>query len=286
MEETAAIRAKVEAAAWAIRERSEVEPRFGITLGTGLGGIVGDMEVEDRIPYATLPGFPEPRVMSHGGSLILGRLGGQPVAALEGRYHYYEGYTLEEITLPVRVLKQLGVEVAIFSNAAGGLSPTFQKGDLMLVVDHINLMGVNPLIGPNDDSLGPRFPDMCEPYDREAIRRLREIALREGIPTQEGVYAALTGPCLETRAEYRFLRTIGADAVGMSTVPEVIVAVHSGLKSVGISCITDICLPDALEPVDIDEILSVAAAAEPRFTRLVRCFLESYSLQSGPRDTI
>lgn len=277
MQNTSSLREKVETAAWAIRETSKLTPRFGITLGTGLGGIVREMDIESRLPYPTIPGFPEPRVMSHDGNLILGTLAGQPIAVLEGRYHYYEGYTLEEITLPVRVLKKLGVELAVFSNAAGGLDPAFQKGELMVITDHINLMGVNPLIGANDESLGPRFPDMCEPYDMETVRRLQALALEEKISVQTGVYAGLTGPCLETRAEYRFLRTIGADAVGMSTVPEVIVAVHSGLKSVGISCITDICLPDALEPVNIEEILKVAAEAEPCLTRLVMRLVESYN---------
>ena len=271
----AELKLKVDKAVDTIREASRILPRFGITLGTGLGGLAGEIDVECRLPYAQLPGFPEPRVMSHDGALILGTLGGQPVIALEGRYHLYEGYTLEEITLPVRVMKGLGVELAIFSNAAGGLNPQFQKGDLMLITDHINLMGCNPLIGPNDDELGARFPDMSEPYDRATVDRLAAIALEEGIRTHRGVYAAMPGPSLETAAEYRYLRIIGADAIGMSTVPEVIVAVHSGLRSVGISCITDLCLADALEPVDIDEILRIAAEAEPRLSRLIRRLVET-----------
>ena len=269
------LKLKVEKAVYSIRETCKIRPRFGITLGTGLGGLVDEIVVECRIPYAHLPGFPEPRVMSHDGTLILGSLGGRPVVALEGRYHFYEGYSLEEITLPVRVMKALGVELAIFSNAAGGLNPQFRRGDIMLISDHINLMGCNPLIGPNDDELGPRFPDMSEPYDRESIDRLEAIAIEEGLSTHKGVYAAMTGPCLETAAEYRFLRIIGADAVGMSTVPEVVVAVHAGLKVVGLSCITDMCLADALEPVDIDEILRVAGDAEPRITRLIRRLIET-----------
>jgi purine-nucleoside phosphorylase len=214
--------------------------------------------------------------MFHKGELVVGKLGEETVAALEGRYHYYEGYSLDEITFPVRVLRALGAELAIFSNAAGGLNPNFQKGDIMIIADHMNLMGVNPLIGPNDDALGPRFPDMCEPYSLDVISRIEKIALESGIRAPRGVYAALTGPCLETRAEYRFLRTIGADAVGMSTVPEVIVAVHAGLKVAGLSCITDLCLPDALKPVNIQEILQVAAEAEPRMTLLVQRLVESY----------
>ena len=272
--ETTELFERVEAAAKAIREQADWQPRIGITLGTGLGGLASDIEVEAKIPYADIPGFPAPRVVSHEGALILGTLGGQRVAALEGRYHFYEGYTLEEITLPVRVLKALGVDVAVFSNAAGGLNPSYRTGDIMIISDQINLMGVNPLVGPNDERLGPRFPDMCDPYDLATIGALEELALRLGIRVQKGVYVALTGPCLETRAEYRMLRTIGADVVGMSTVPEVIVAVHAGLKIVGLSCVTDLCLPDALQPVDIEEILRVAAAAEPKMRQLVTGWLE------------
>ncbi len=249
---SADLKLKVECAAEAIRSRTPLSPRFGITLGTGLGGLAARIEDAVRIPYAEIPSFPEPRVMSHHGALVLGRLGGQPVAALEGRYHYYEGYTLEEITLPLRVLKELGIEVAVFSNAAGGLNPQFRTGDIMVIEDHINLMGVNPLIGPNDDHLGPRFPDMIEPYDRRLLQSIEDLALEMGLRTHRGVYAAMTGPNLETRAEYRMLRTLGADAIGMSTVPEVLVAVHSGLRNVGLSCITDMCLADALHPAEID----------------------------------
>jgi purine-nucleoside phosphorylase len=233
------------------------------------------IEVESRVPYGEIPGFPEPRVLSHSGAFVFGRLAGQPVVALEGRYHFYEGYSLEEITLPVRVLKRLGVELAVFSNAAGGLNPLFRLGDIVIVDDHLNLMGANPLVGPNDDALGPRFPDMSEPYDRALNERLEALAMEEGIRAHRGVYAALTGPCLETRAEYRFLRAIGADVVGMSTVPEVIVAVHSGLRSVALSCITDMCLPDALKPAVIEDILRVAAEAEPKLARLVSRLVET-----------
>ena len=258
-----------------IHARSSTAPRYGITLGTGLGGLAEQIEVECSIPYKEIPGFPSSTTVSHNGQLLLGQLGGQAVAALDGRFHAYEGYSLAEITLPVRVLKALGVEVAIFSNAAGGLNPSFDQGDLMVITDHINLMGHNPLIGPNDERLGPRFPDMCDPYDLNLARSLEALALEGGITLRRGVYVALTGPCLETRAEYRFLRTIGADVVGMSTVPEVIVAVHSGLRIVGLSCVTDVCLPDALKPVDIEEILRVAAAAEPKMSQLVTRLLET-----------
>jgi purine-nucleoside phosphorylase len=269
---------RIQEATRAIRAASQPacpdSPRVGIILGTGLGGLAGEIEAAARIPYARIPHFPHPRVESHSGHLLLGRLGGQTVAAMEGRCHLYEGYSLEEITLPVRVLKALGVETLIISNAAGGLDPHLDKGDIILIDDHINLMGVNPLVGPNDERLGPRFPDMCRPYDPELIRLAEAIALEEGIRARRGVYAALTGPCLETRAEYRMLRILGADAVGMSTVPEVIVGVHAGLKILGISCITDLCLPDALEPVRIEDILAVAGKAEPKITRLVRRLIE------------
>ncbi|MBI4600986.1 MAG: purine-nucleoside phosphorylase [Planctomycetes bacterium] len=271
------LRLRVEAAAAAVRARSRTSPRFGITLGTGLGGLTREIEVEARIPYKEIPGFPEPRVTSHDGTLVLGTLAGQPVAALEGRYHFYEGYSLEDITLPVRVLKALGVETAVFSNAAGGLNPAYRAGDIMVISDHLNLMGVNPLVGPNDEALGPRFPDMCEPYHLGLAAGLEAIALEHRIRAHRGVYAALTGPCLETRAEYRFLRTAGADAVGMSTVPEVIVAVHAGLRVAGISCITDVCIPDALKPAVIEEILRVAGETEPKMTLLVRKLIERHA---------
>ncbi len=267
---------RVDAAAKAIRASSRIRPTVGVVLGTGLGGFEGEIEVETRIPYTDVPGFPPLRMVSHEGMLTLGTIAGRGIILMEGRYHYYEGYTLEEITFPVRILQKLGVELAVFSNAAGGLNPAYQAGDLMLIDDHINLMGVNPLVGPNDDRLGPRFPDMCEPYDGNALRQMEEIARVEGIRVHRGIYVALTGPCLETRAEYRFLRAIGADAVGMSTVPEVIVAVHSGLRAFGISCITDRCIPEELKPVNIDEILKVAAEAEPKMRRLVRRLIETY----------
>jgi purine-nucleoside phosphorylase len=264
------LKERVDEAVALIRSRTRMTPRFGVTLGTGLHGLAGEIEVDAKIPYNEIPWFPETAGMFHSGNMVFGKLGEREIAALEGRYHFYEGYSLQEITLPVRVLKALGVEIVIFSNAAGGLDPGFRKGDLMLLDDHINLMGVNPLIGPNDDRLGPRFPDMCAPYDAELIQILESAAQEREIRVRRGVYAALTGPCLETRAEYRFLRTIGADAVGMSTVPEVIVAVHAGLRVAGISCITDLCLPDVLQPVNIEEILEVAGAAEPKATALVK----------------
>jgi purine-nucleoside phosphorylase len=259
---------RVREAANAIQAKCSLRPRVGIVLGTGLSGLAEKVADPTRVDFTDIPHFPVPRVVTHGGSLLLGRIGDVPVAALEGRCHFYEGYSLEEITLPVRVLKVLGIEKLILSNACGGLNPLHAKGDILLIDDHINLMGGNPLIGPNDERLGPRFPDMCRPYDPRAIRLAEAIALEQGIRVHRGVYAALPGPCLETRAEYRMLRTIGADVVGMSTVPEAIVAVHAGLQTFGIACITDLCLPDCLQPVDIDEIIAVASAAEPKVARL------------------
>lgn len=269
---------RIEEAVAVLRARSGLRPRFGIILGTGLGGLTREVEVDARIPYAAIPHFPELRATSHEGALVLGTIAGQPVAAFEGRYHLYDGHSLEEVTFPVRVMKALGVKVAIISNAAGGLNPSFRRGDIMIISDHLNLMGVNPLIGPNDERLGPRFPDMIEPYSLRLVERLEAIALEARVRAWRGVYAAMTGPCLETRAEYRMLRTLGADAVGMSTVPEVIVAVHAGLDTVGLSCITDTCIPDTLEPLDIAKILRVAAEAEPKMTLLVRRLIEG----SGP----
>jgi purine-nucleoside phosphorylase len=254
----------------AIEAKWPVQPRVGIILGTGLGGLAEDIATERTLPYQEVPHFPQPTVQSHAGQLVCGRLGGKPVLAMEGRFHFYEGYTLKQITLPVRVMKAMGCEVLIVSNASGGMNPQYSKGDVMIIEDHINLMGDNPLIGKNDDRLGPRFPDMCQPYDRQLMALAQRVALEERIACQKGVFVAVPGPNLETRAEYRFLRGIGADAVGMSTVPEVIVAVHAGLRTLGLSVITDLCLPDALEPVKIEDIIATANAAEKKLRVLVR----------------
>ncbi len=264
------LKQNIEAAVGAIRQVSALKPRVGIILGTGLGALAEKIEAEARLEYASIPHFPTSTVDTHAGELILGRLEGQPVVALSGRFHVYEGYTLQQVTFPIRVARALGIDTLIVSNAAGGLNPQFSAGDLMLITDHINLMGDNPLIGPNDDSLGPRFPDMCEPYAKSLVALAETIALEKGIKVQRGVYAALTGPCLETPAEYRFLRIIGADAVGMSTVPEVIVAIHAGLKVLGLSAITDECLPDALKPANIDEIIATANRIEPQMSVIVQ----------------
>jgi purine-nucleoside phosphorylase len=263
------LRQQIEEAAAAVRERLPTPPTVGIILGTGLGTLARQIDGAVAIPYAEVPHVPESTVTSHAGQLIAGALSTQQVVAMEGRFHYYEGYSLQQVTFPVRVMKALGVETLIVTNACGGLNPVYERGDIMIIEDHLNLMGVNPLIGPNDEELGPRFPDMCEPYTRELITLAEAVALRQGTRVQRGVYAAMTGPCLETRAEYRMLRTLGADAIGMSTVPEVIVAVHAGLRVLGMGVITDICLPDALEPVKIEEIIAVAGDAGPRLEALI-----------------
>jgi purine-nucleoside phosphorylase len=260
---------QVQKAADTIRGRSASRPEAAIILGTGLGGLAREIEVETEVPYQEIPGFPLSTVESHAGRLLLGKLGGRPVVAMQGRFHRYEGYTLQQVTFPVRVLHALGAKVLLVSNACGGMHPLWQQGDLMLLADHINLLGDNPLVGPHDDRFGPRFPDMSEPYDGRLRALARAIALEQGITLREGVYVAVSGPNLETRAEYRMLRLMGADVVGMSTVPEVIVAVQMGMRVAGISIITDMCLPDALEPADIGKIIATANAAEPRLTRLI-----------------
>ena len=259
----------VRGAAEAIRAASGLRPELGIVLGTGLGALAAEIEVETSLPYEEIPGFPRSTVESHAGRLILGTLEGVNVVAMEGRFHRYEGYSMQQITLPIRVMRELGADALIVSNACGGMNPLWHGGDLVLISDHINMMGDNPLVGPNLEQ-GPRFPDMSEPYDAELRAIAREEALRLGITLREGVYVAVAGPCLETVAEYRMLRGIGADTVGMSTVPEVIVARHGGLRVLGLSIISDMALPDALEPVDISRIIATAEEAEPVLTRLVR----------------
>lgn len=265
---------RIERAAEVVRGRSPLVPEVGIILGTGLGGLARQIAVEAEVPYAEIPGFPLSTVESHAGKLLLGRLSGRPVVAMQGRFHRYEGYDLQQVTFPVRVLHALGARTLMVSNACGGMHPLWAPGDLVLISDHINLLGDNPLVGPNDERLGPRFPDMSAPYDPELRALARHAALALGITLREGVYVAVPGPNLETRAEYRMLRAIGADVVGMSTVPEVIVANHQGMRTVGISIITDQCLPDALEPADIAKIIATAGHAEPNLTRLVTALVE------------
>jgi len=265
---------RVEQAAAAVRERFDAVPDVGVILGTGLGRLGAEIETAVAIDYADIPHFPLSTVESHAGRLLCGRLAGKTVIAMQGRFHRYEGYTLQQVTFPVRVLRALGAHTLVVSNACGGMHPFWRAGDLMLIADHINLLGDNPLTGPNDDRLGPRFPDMSNAYDATLRALTREVALERGIELREGVYVAVSGPNLETRAEYRFLRAIGADVVGMSTVPEVIVAVHAGMRVLGLSIITDMCLPDALEPATVEKIIKVANGAEPKLTRLVSGVLE------------
>jgi purine-nucleoside phosphorylase len=261
---------QIHEAAAAVRARWPHAPTAGIILGTGLGKLTEDITDRVAIPYEAIPHFPRSTAPTHKGQLVCGMLAGQPVVAMEGRIHFYEGYSLQQVTFPVRVMKALGANVLIVSNACGGMNPQWARGDLMLIEDHINLLGDNPLIGPNDDRLGERFPDMCHAYDRDLLRLGQRIALEEKIVCHQGVFVAVSGPNLETRAEYRFLRGIGADVVGMSTVPEVIVAVHAKMRVLGISVITDVCLPDALEPVSLPEIIQTATEAEPQLRALVR----------------
>lgn len=257
-----------------IRSRWSGTPKAGVILGTGLGALAKDIQQPTIIPYREIPHFPVSTVQSHAGQLVCGTLGGKAIVAMEGRFHFYEGYKLQQITLPIRVMKALGCDTLIVSNACGGMNPQYSKGDIMLIEDHINLIGDNPLIGPNDERLGERFPDMCHAYDRGLLALAKQVATDEKIAVQHGVFVAVSGPNLETRAEYRFLRTIGADVVGMSTVPEVIVGVHAKLRCLGFSCITDLCLPDALEPVSLQEILATAATAEKKLRVLVTKVIE------------
>ena len=270
----ATLRARIDAAACAITQRWPHTPDAALILGTGLGALANEIAVEADIPYGEIPGFPLSTVESHAGRLLAGRLGGKRVLAMQGRFHRYEGYSLQDVTFPVRVLRALGAPRLIVSNACGGMHPLWAPGDLMLISDHINLLGDSPLIGPNDDALGPRFPDMSACYDEALRAEARAVAMARGIVLREGVYIAVPGPSLETRAEYRMLRAMGADVVGMSTVPEVIVAVHGGMRVLGISLITDQCLPDALEPATLDKILATAARSEPNLTALVQGVLE------------
>ena len=258
----------------AVRQHWQGEPKAGIILGTGLGALSEQIQAEAVVRYADIPAMPEPTLATHEGRLVLGTLAGTPVAAMDGRFHLYEGFSPLDVTLPVRILRGLGAEVLVVSNAAGGLNPLYEVGDVVVIEDHINLTGSNPLAGANDEKLGTRFPDMIEPYDHKLIELAEQVALSNGIKLRRGVYAGLVGPCLETRAEYRFLGIIGADLVGMSAVPEVIVAVHAGMRTLGLSVVSDRCLPDALRPVDIAEIIRAAEAAEPKLKTIVMGVVE------------
>lgn len=258
-----------------LKKQTNSRPKVGIILGTGLGGLVKEIQVEKQIPYNFIPHFPISTVESHFGMMIFGKIGEIDVVAMQGRFHYYEGYSMQQITFPLRILKLLGIETLFISNAAGGLNPAYQKGDLMIIDDHINLQNSNPLIGPNRNEFGPRFPDMSAPYDKSLITNAHEFAQVNNITAHTGVYIAVTGPNLETRAEYRFLRQIGGDVVGMSTVPEVIVANHMGLRTFAISVITDECNPDTLVPVKVEEIIKVATEAEPNLTKILKYLIVS-----------
>lgn len=264
------LKAKITESVEFINQKSNIKPKIAIILGTGLGRLVEDIKEKEIIPYSDIPNFPISTVQGHGGNLVLGKLENKEVVAMQGRFHYYEGYNLKEVTFPVRVMKKLGADVIIISNAAGGMNRFFKRGDLMLITDHINLFGDNPLIGPNDEELGLRFPDMSEAYDRKLVELTLKVALKEKIKLHQGIYVGLTGPSLETPAEYRFLIKIGADAVGMSTVPEVIVANHMGMKVLGISCITDLAINGVIVKTGLEEILKVASNAEPIMTKLVK----------------
>lgn len=274
LDSVADFRAKRDEALAYIQSKTDFRPDFLIILGTGLGRLASQIQVATSIPYNEIPHFPVSTVESHAGRLLFGTLSGKKVVAMQGRFHYYEGYTMQQIVFPVRVLKALSVNTLLVSNACGGMNPNFRRGDIMCITDHINLIGDNPLIGANDNELGPRFPDMSEPYTRSLIDVADTVALSKGIKMHHGVYVAVSGPNLETRAEYRFLRQIGGDVVGMSTVPEVITAIHMGMKVLGISVITDECFPDSLKAVEMKEILEAADMAEPKMTSVIMGVLE------------
>jgi purine-nucleoside phosphorylase len=258
-----------------IKAKINTTPEIGIILGTGLGGLINEIEDQVAIPYKSIPNFPVSTVEGHIGQLIFGKLGGRNIVAMQGRFHYYEGYTMQEVTFPIRVMKLLGIELLVLSNASGGLNAKFKVGDLMIISDHINLMPSNPLIGKNDDQLGPRFPDMSEAYDKKIISKALEIVKKHNISHQVGVYAGVSGPTFETPAEYNYIRIIGADAVGMSTVPEVIVARHMGLTCFAVSVISDLGVEGKIVEITHKEVIDAASIAEPRMTLLISELLKA-----------
>jgi purine-nucleoside phosphorylase len=264
------LRKRISEATRFVRSRTALKPDYAIILGTGLGGLAKGIKQAVHIPFDRIPGFPVSTVLGHSGELVVGRISGKKVVAMNGRVHYYEGYSMEDVTYPTRVMKFLGAHTLIVSNAVGGMNPFYDRGDIVIIADHINLMGDNPLIGPNDDSIGTRFPDMSEPYSRKLIDLTERVAIDLKIKIHKGVFVGVSGPNLETRAEYRFLRGIGADTVGMSTVPEVLVARHMNMNVLGLSIVTDLCLPDALEPADHRVIIKAAESAEPKLTKIVK----------------
>jgi purine-nucleoside phosphorylase len=261
---------KIKQTAAYINEKTGFTPEYGIVLGSGLGGLVNEIEILHALEYASIPNFPVSTVKGHGGKLILGNLGGKKVIALQGRFHFYEGYTMQEVTFPIRVFKELGISRLLLSNAAGGMNPAYQVGDIVFITDHINLMPGNPLIGKNSEELGPRFPDMSEPYDPQLIAVAKQVAERHKFRFNTGVYAAVSGPCFETPAEYRYIRSIGADLVGMSTVPEVIVARHGGTPCFAVSIVTDLGGFETAQKVSHEEVLEVATAAEKKLTAVIK----------------
>ncbi len=259
-----------------IRRKIEIVPEVGIVLGTGLGGLSHEIKDQTVILYKDIPNFPQSTVKGHAGQLIFGTLNGKNIVAMNGRFHFYEGYSMDEVTFPVRLMKQLGIKLLILSNASGGLNPTFKVGDMMFVEDHINLMNANPLIGPNHNNLGPRFPDMSAPYDAKVIRLAEKVATELGIKYRKGVYAGVSGPTFETRAEYRYIRAIGADAVGMSTVPEVIVANHMGLPVFAISVISDLGVDGKIESITHEKVIDAASLVEPKMTSVLKELLRQF----------
>jgi purine-nucleoside phosphorylase len=269
------LRESIQTAVDFLEKRCDCSPEYGLILGTGLGKLADQVDAKLVLPYDEIPGFVKSTVLSHAGNLVLGTLGGKEVMAMQGRVHYYEGYSMQEITLPVRVMRAMGCHSLIMSNAVGSMNPNIQPGQIGIIVDHINLMGDNPLIGPNDDELGPRFPDMSQAYDREYVQRASEVALEMKLSMHKAIYVAVAGPNLETAAEYRFLRASGADLVGMSMVPENLVAIHGGMRVLGLSVVTDMGLADALKPADVKRIIEIANRTQPRLAEFVTRFLES-----------
>ena len=266
---------QIEEAITYIENNTNLKPGIGIILGTGLGGLADEIEIETTFSYKDIPHFPISTVETHEGKLLIGKLAGKAVIAMQGRFHFYEGYSMKQITFPVRIMAKLGVNTLLISNACGGMNPQYSRGDIMIIEDHINLIGDNPLIGANLDDFGPRFPDMSEPWSIELIDIAEKIAIKNQIKFQKGVFVAVSGPNLETKAEYRFLHMIGADCVGMSTVPENIVAIHSGMKVLGLSVVTDECFPDTLQPINLQEIIETANNAEPKLTLIMKKVIES-----------
>ena len=253
-----------------IKSRTTVEPRVGIVLGTGLGNLTDEIKIVTAIPYTEIPNFPVSTVVGHKGQLVFGTLNGINVVAMQGRFHFYEGYSMQELSFPIRVMKYLGIKTLVLSNASGGVNPTFEVGDIMIITDHINLMGNNPLIGKNNDEIGPRFPDMHDTYDKALISKAFLIAEKNGIRCRQGVYAAMTGPCFETPSEYKYVHIIGADCVGMSTVPEVIVARHMGLPVFAVSIITDLGVIGKIVEISHEEVIRAANNAEPKMTKIIK----------------